>query len=151
MLEYLRGDIFSSKAEALVNPVNCVGVMGKGLALAFKQRFPSNYQYYRKTCNDGGLKLGQVLTYVRTSPDLPKYLINFPTKGHFRSSSRLQDIESGLVALAAEVSGRQIGSLAVPALGCGLGGLDWAQVRPQIEAYLAPLSDCQIWVFEPGV
>lgn len=130
MIFFDGGDIFESGCDALVNPVNCVGVAGKGLALAFKERFPLAYEAYKADCASGRLRIG-TCTVHETDAASPRYIVNFPTKAHWRDRSRLQDINEGLDSLVNIVKDRQIQSLAVPALGCGLGGLGWKEaVRP---------------------
>ncbi|MFI7608743.1 macro domain-containing protein [Micromonospora sp. NPDC049366] len=131
----VTGDLFAADVDALVNPVNCVGVMGKGLALQFKQRFPASYAVYRHACGQGEMAPGRVQV-VLARKGRHRYVINFPTKRHWREPSRLEDVEAGLQDLADKVRGLRIGSIAVPALGCGLGGLEWSIVRPRIEQVL---------------
>lgn len=140
--------MFASGAEAIINPVNCVGVMGKGLALAFKQRHPANFRSYKQACAAGELEPGRLLI-VETGQVQPRLIINFPTKRHWRAKSRLDDVETGLRTLKSEVQRLSISSLAIPALGAGLGGLDWADVRAAIERELTGLEDVEITVFEP--
>jgi O-acetyl-ADP-ribose deacetylase (regulator of RNase III) len=145
MIEVTHGNIFTAKVDALVNPVNCVGVMGAGLALAFKSRFPTAFLAYVKACQRGELTPGRIFTFAVDG----KIIFHFPTKQHYRDNSRLGDIDAGLVALAWEIKTCNVRSVAVPALGCGLGGLDWAVVRPRIEAALSPFTDVRVLVFEP--
>ena len=145
MIELVTGDLFETDAEALVNPVNTRGVMGKGLALAFKRAFPANEQAYRAACAAGEVQLGRM--FVFDAGD--RYVINFPTKDHWRSRSRLADIESGLGDLRRVLGELGVASVAVPALGAGLGGLAWDDVRPLIEAALGDLP-VRALVFEPG-
>ena len=149
MITFQRGDIFMDDAEALVNPVNCVGVMGKGLALQFKQRFPENFNQYAQACRQGAVMPGSLNIHEETGSGTPRYLINFPTKRHWRDQSRLEDIREGLQALAREIRGRHIASVAAPALGSGLGGLDWKDVRHEIQQELAGLEGVRITVYEP--
>ncbi|MCC7352946.1 MAG: macro domain-containing protein, partial [Anaerolineae bacterium] len=144
-LLFVRGDLFASRAKTLVNTVNCVGVMGKGVALAFKERYPNMYEEYRRQCEQGEIRPGVLRLYKDTHP----WVLNFPTKRHWRARSRLEDIEAGLRALAGSYRSWEITSLAMPALGCGHGGLDWSDVRPLIERYLGDL-DIAIEVYEPG-
>ena len=151
MIEYTVGDVLSEKTEALVNTVNCVGVMGRGVALQFKKAFPENFKAYAKACKRGEVEPGRMFIYETGQLDYPCYIINFPTKRHWRSKSRIADIESGLAALAEEIGTRQIRSIALPPLGSGLGGLDWAEVRSRIETALGELSaDVRVIVFEPS-
>jgi O-acetyl-ADP-ribose deacetylase (regulator of RNase III) len=136
MLTYLQGDIFQSSAKVLVNPVNTAGVMGKGLALEFKKRYTAMFQEYRTLCENGQFQVGDLWLYK--SPD--KWILNFPTKRHWRDKSRLEDIETGLQRFVAIYQQEAITTIAFPKLGAGLGGLDWeSQVRPLMEGYLAPL------------
>ncbi len=147
-----KGDMFAEPVEALVNTVNCVGVMGKGVALEFKNRWPSNFRAYKSLCDAKGLKPGQMFVFDTNelfSSEGPRYLVNFPTKAHWRSKSKMEYIEDGLDALAAAIRENGITSIAIPPLGCGNGGLDWADVRPLIEAKLSKLDDVDIVLFAP--
>ena len=156
MIEYKTGDIFAEDAEALVNSVNCVGVMGRGIALAFKRRFKDNYAAYRAQCEANEMQPGRVFIHERRKPTLerplPLYIINFPTKRHWRSKSRPEDVEAGLDDLAVQIQRLGIQSVAMPAIASDLGGLPWTWVRKQIDKRLAPLSDhgVDVTVFEPG-
>jgi O-acetyl-ADP-ribose deacetylase (regulator of RNase III) len=149
MIEPTTGNLLEAQAEALVNTVNCVGVMGKGIALQFKQAFPANYNFYRAACDRQEVRLGQMLIYENEQMLGPRYIINFPTKGHWKEKSRLQDIESGLASLVAEIEQRGIHSIAIPPLGAGSGGLNWADVRPIIERAFAPLSEVRVLLYAP--
>jgi O-acetyl-ADP-ribose deacetylase (regulator of RNase III) len=149
MIEFLDVDIFDSNAQALVNPVNCVGVMGSGLAKEFKRRFPECFDSYLERCktNDPIKKLcpGMVQVVEIEKKRVPtKYVINFPTKDHYRAKSKSAFIEAGLEDLVRVVSALKICSLAIPKLGCGLGGLDWQVVKPLMEHKLNPLVDTHI-------
>nr|BDT31134.1 macro domain-containing protein [Myxococcus sp. MH1] len=148
MLERGEGNLLDAKVDALVNAVNTVGVMGKGLALQFKQAFPETFAPYVHACETGALSIGRVHVVRRTSP--PRFIIHFPTKAHWREPSRLEYIRDGLTSLVAVVREQGIGSLALPVLGCGLGGLDWADVKPRVERAFADLPDVRVVVFEPG-
>ena len=150
MLEHKSGDIFDENAEALVNSVNCVGVMGRGIARQFKSAFPENYAAYRAACERGEVRPGRMLVFERTGLDNPRYVVNFPTKRHWRSKSKLADVIAGLKALADEIKQRRIHSIALPALASDLGGLEWSTVRQEIEAALGNLDNVHIIVFEPG-
>lgn len=132
MIEYKTGDVAGEDAEALVNTVNCVGVMGRGVALRFKEAFPDNARAYARACERKEVEPGRMFVFERESLANPRYIINFPTKRHWRGRSRMEDIEAGLAALAEEVRSREIRSIALPPLGSGLGGLDWREVRPRI-------------------
>ena len=147
-IEYTTGDILAADVHALVNPVNCVGVMGKGLALQFKRAYPGNYDAYVAACRRGAVRPGRMFTY-ETGREGPRLIVNFPTKQHWRDSSRIEDIEAGLRGLAWEVATRSIRSLALPAVGCGLGGLDWTEVRERIESTLGGLGAVRVVVYEP--
>jgi O-acetyl-ADP-ribose deacetylase (regulator of RNase III) len=148
MIEVRTGDILTADAEALVNPVNCVGVMGRGLALQFKTAFPDNFEAYAAACARGEVATGRMFTWARNGPGNPRYVINFPTKRHWRAKSRMADIEAGLVALRREIERLGIASIAIPPLGAGLGGLDWSEVRSRIVAMFAALADVRVDLFE---
>jgi O-acetyl-ADP-ribose deacetylase (regulator of RNase III) len=128
MIEALIGDLFESRAQTLVNAVNCVGVMGKGVALEFKRRFPAMFKDYASRCRQKEVRLGE--PYLYRDDETGRLIVNFPTKDHWRSPSRLQDIAAGLDYFVAHVSDWGISSVAMPALGCGHGGLEWSQVGP---------------------
>lgn len=150
MITFRQGNLLRSDAEALVNTVNTVGVMGKGIALQFKTQFSKNYKLYVEACKKGTLRPGQML--VVKDGDLlgEKYIINFPTKEHWRAPSRIEYIEQGLPALKAAIQDHQIKSIAIPPLGCGSGGLDWNVVKPMIVDHLSDL-DVQIFIYEPNI
>ena len=150
MIEFKQGNLLEENAEALVNTVNCVGVMGKGIALQFKQAFPENFRQYEKACRADEVQPGRMFTFPTGSLFYPRYIINFPTKRHWRGKSKIEDIKSGLKALVAEVQQLGISSIAIPPLGCGNGGLDWAKVKPLIESAFAELPDVQVVIFEPS-
>ena len=149
MIRFAKGNIFDSGCAALVNPVNCVGVMGKGLALQFKQRFPANFTSYAKACRAGELVPGRMHLFDTSSPQ-PRCIVNFPTKRHWRDASRLGDVAQGLDALAGVIANNKFRSIAVPPLGCGLGGLPWHDVRQLIDRHLSPLDLVDIVVYGPG-
>ncbi len=150
MTEIKKGDILSADVEALVNSVNCVGISGRGIALQFRQAFPENFKAYQAACKRGEVQPGRMFVFDTGQLTNPRYIINFPTKRHWRGRSRLNDIEAGLEALVHEVRQRHIRSIAIPPLGSGLGGLSWSQVRPRIQATLAALPDVHAIVFEPS-
>src|SRR5208282_2617058 len=150
MIELTQGNILEAEAEALVNTVNCVGFMGMGIALQFKKAYPENFDAYHKACATGEVQPGRMFIFDLHSMLNPKYVINFPTKRDWRAKSRYEDVESGLKALVADVQRLGIGSIAVPPLGCGLGGLDWRKVRPMIEQAFAPLPNVRVLLFEPA-
>ena len=149
MVELTHGDLLKHDAEALVNAVNCVGVMGRGIALQFRQAFPDNFKVYETACRRGEVRPGFMLVFETRRRTNPRYIINFPTKRHWRGKSRMTDIESGLVALVGEIKDRGILTIAVPALGCGLGGLEWSEVRPRVEHAFVMVPDVHVWLFEP--
>lgn len=149
MIEYKTGDILDEDAEALVNTVNCVGIMGRGIALQFKNAFPDNFKAYATACKNDKVQPAQMFVYQTEQLTNPHYIINFPTKRHWRGKSRIEDIEDGLKSLAKEIKKRKIRSIAIPPLGSGLGGLDWKEVRPLIEKVLHKLQNVRIIMFEP--
>lgn len=149
MIEPTQGNLLEADAEALVNTVNCVGVMGKGIALQFKQAFPENFTEYAKVCKEKQMKPGRMLVFETGSMLNPKYIINFPTKRHWKGKSKMEDIDSGLVDLIAQVNRLNIQSIAIPPLGAGLGGLNWSEVKQRIEAAFAELPDVRVLLFEP--
>lgn len=149
-INYIQGDIFQAKTDAIVNTVNCVGVMGKGIALEFKKRWPKNYQEYRILCEKKVLKTGKM--FVFQDNDMFensnfKYLVNFPTKDNWRSKSKLSYIDEGLDDFIIQIKELGIKSIALPTLGCGNGGLEWADVRKLIENKLSGIDDVQFLVF----
>ena len=150
MITYKIGDIFAEDAEALVNCVNCVGIMGRGIALQFKNVFPENFQAYAEACQRKEVQPGQMFVFETGQLTNPSYIINFPTKRHWRGKSRMEDVESGLQALVHEIRVRRIRSIAIPPLGSDLGGLNWGDVRPRIEAELRAIDDLDVVLFEPG-
>ena len=149
MIEYRSGDIVRENTEALINTVNCVGVMGRGIALQFKNAFPENFKAYAAACKAEEVQPGRMFVFETGQLTNPRYIINFPTKRHWRGKSRMEDIESGLKALVDTIRRYNIRSIAVPPLGSGLGGLDWPEVKLRIEAALQPLSDVRIIIYEP--
>jgi O-acetyl-ADP-ribose deacetylase (regulator of RNase III) len=149
MIYKAEGDLLSADVEALVNTVNTVGVMGKGIALQFKQAFPDNYSAYEAACKRGEVQLGKMFVFHRNTLGNPRVIVNFPTKNHWRGKSRLKDIESGLRALIQFVKSEKIRSIAVPPLGCGNGGLDWNDVRPRIEQAFSEVPEVAVRLFDP--
>ena len=148
MIDYATSDIFAHHASAIVNPVNCAGAMGAGLALQFKRRYPACFPPYREACLQRTLRPGSVFIWP-TGLSLPQWIVHFPTKRHWRDPSLLRDIEEGLHDLAFAIRLHRIPSIAVPPLGCGLGGLDWPSVRALIEATLSDLP-CAVTVLRPA-
>lgn len=149
MIRSTTGDITTFEADAIVNAVNCVGVMGRGIALRFKQVFPANFKVYEAACKRGEVQPGKMLVWPTGQLTSPRYIVNFPTKRHWRAQSRIEDIRSGLDALVEEVRRRKLRSIAVPPLGSGLGGLDWAEVRPLIVDAFEGLPDVEVAIFDP--
>ncbi len=149
MIEATQGNLLEADTEALVNAVNCVGVMGKGIALQFKQAFPENFAEYARVCKGKEMKPGRVMVFATGSMLNPKYIINFPTKRHWKDRSRMEDIEAGLVDLIAQVQRLNIQSIAIPPLGAGLGGLNWPDVKRRIEGAFAELPEVRVLLFEP--
>src|SRR5437660_9291858 len=150
MIERARGNLLDAQTDALVNTVNTVGIMGKGVALQFKKAFPGNYKAYRKACAAGLVKLGAMFIHDLGGLQKPRYIINFPTKKHWRAKSRIADIESGLQALVEDVQRLGIRSIALPPLGCGNGGLDWGKVAPLVDRAFAGLPAVHVLMFEPA-
>jgi O-acetyl-ADP-ribose deacetylase (regulator of RNase III) len=144
MIEFVKGDLFKSKAEALVNPVNCVGGMGKGLAKAFKERWPEMDESYRRSCAAGQLQPGSVLLYPHSVPKI----VLFATKGNWRQMSQYVYIHDGLRQMKAELPTWMVSSVAMPAIGCGLGGLSWKIVKGLIETHLRDVPT-KVEVYEP--
>ena len=149
MITYTTGNILTADVEALVNPVNCVGIMGAGLALQFKQSFPGNFNAYAIACKNKEVYLGSVFVFETKQMANLHYIINFPTKNHWRDKSKIEDIEARLITLVAVIRQYNISSIAIPPLGCGLGGLSWAQVKRRIITAMVPLADTQVIIYEP--
>lgn len=150
MITEVTGSIFDADVEVLVNPVNCVGVMGKGLAKQFKEKYSEYYKSYKKACSRGAFELGRVALYsVSFHGDTPWIICSFPTKYHWEDSSTVDSITSGLKDLKSCIEWIHIRSIAIPALGCGLGGLDWKEVKPLIYEILGNLQDIRILLYPP--
>jgi O-acetyl-ADP-ribose deacetylase (regulator of RNase III)/uncharacterized protein YwgA len=149
MIKITEGNLLRAEAEALVNTVNTVGVMGRGIALQFKKAFPDNFQAYQKACDQKQVRIGKMFIWENKGSVRPRYIINFPTKRHWRNKSRLVDIEKGLIDLVEVVRKYHISSIAVPPLGCGLGGLKWPDVRSRIEDAFGPLPDVEVLLYPP--
>lgn len=146
-----HGDLLKQDdVDAIVNTVNCVGVMGKGIALQFKNKWPDNFTRYHAACKAGEVRPGTMHVHDAGAYAQPHFIINFPTKDHWRGNSKLSFIEDGLKDLIAQVQKLGIRSIAIPPLGCGNGGLNWADVKPMIEAAFAALPDVDVRLFEPG-
>jgi O-acetyl-ADP-ribose deacetylase (regulator of RNase III) len=149
MIRNATGNLLQADAEALVNTVNCDGFMGKGIALQFKQAWPENFDAYAKACRAKEVRPGQMFIWETGRMVNPRYIVNFPTKRHWRGKALIEDIQSGLRALIADARRLGIRSIAVPPLGCGNGGLDWQDVRPLIESAFAELPNTQVHLFSP--
>lgn len=150
MIEYKYGDLLEEEAEALVNTVNCVGVMGRGIALQFKKAFPENFKMYTQACKKNEIQPGKMFVFQTKQLTNPRYIINFPTKRHWRGKSHIEDIEVGLKALVDIIQQYNIRSIAIPPLGSGLGGLDWDVVKPCIQSVLQSLVDVHVIIYEPN-
>lgn len=149
MITYRQGNLLDAEVEALVNTVNTVGVMGKGIALMFKERFAQNTALYEQACKAGDVRTGKM--FVTETGELmgPRWIVNFPTKQHWRAKSRLPWIIAGLTDLRRFIEQHQVRSIAIPPLGAGNGGLDWVEVKPQIEQALGGLERVEVVVYEP--
>jgi O-acetyl-ADP-ribose deacetylase (regulator of RNase III) len=150
MIRTERGNLLRADAEVLVNTVNCVGIMGKGIALQFKQAYPENFRAYEAACRTGEVQLGKMFIHETGTLTNPRYIFNFPTKKHWKARSRLKDIESGLQDLVVQIRKLDIKTIAVPPLGCGNGGLDWTKVRPLIVSALQDVLDVDVMLYEPA-
>lgn len=150
MISYTTGNLLDAEVEALVNTVNTVGVMGKGIALMFKERFPANMTAYAQACKAGEVKTGRM--FVTETGELmgPRWIVNFPTKQHWRAKSQLQWVIDGLADLRRFIEMNQVRSIAIPPLGAGNGGLKWADVKPHIEQALGDLDGVDIVIYEPS-
>lgn len=149
MITYKTSDLIAEDVEALVNTVNCVGVMGRGIALQFKKTFPDNFTAYAEACKQGEVVPGKMFIYDTFALTNPRYIVNFPTKRHWKGKSRIEDVETGLNALISEIKERGIRSIAIPPLGSGLGGLSWIDVKPLIEYAVQDVEDLEVVIFEP--
>lgn len=149
MISFTQGNLLEANTEALINTVNTVGVMGKGIALMFKEAFPENFKAYEEACKRKDVRVGQMFVTERRQLMGPKWIINFPTKKHWRHPSKLDWIEEGLEDLKRVIIENGVRSVAVPPLGSGNGGLEWGAVRSLIEQALGSLPDVDVIVFEP--
>jgi O-acetyl-ADP-ribose deacetylase (regulator of RNase III) len=149
MIIFNKGNLLEAEVEALVNTVNTVGVMGKGIALMFKERFANNNRAYEEACKRGEVRVGRMFVTATNELSGPRWIVNFPTKQHWRQPSQMEWIREGLADLERVLREKRIGSVALPPLGCGNGGLDWDEVRPLIEAFSANLPDVRVFAFEP--
>lgn len=147
MMVYKKGNLFDEDVEAIVNAVNCVGVMGAGIALQFKRRFLDNFEAYAAACGRGELVLGKNFVYKTAD----QYIINFPTKDHWRDPSYMKDLDMGLIDLVKVIKEKGIKSIAIPALGCGLGGLEWSEVKARFDDAFSEFGDgLRVVIFEPN-
>lgn len=149
MIELGKGNLLKADVEAIVNTVNCVGIMGKGIALQFKQAYPENFKAYAKACRAGDVRPGKMFIVATNKTQNPRFIVNFPTKRHWKGNSKIEDIKSGLDALIQDVRALGITSIALPPLGCGHGGLSWSDVKPLIEEAFAALPAVQVLMYEP--
>jgi O-acetyl-ADP-ribose deacetylase (regulator of RNase III) len=149
MIRYTQGNLLDAQSEALVNTVNEIGVMGKGLALMFRETYPENARIYEAAARRGEVHVGRMLVTANSTLLGPRWIIHFPTKKHWRNPSRSEWIRDGLHDLVRAVRENHIKSIAVPPLGCGAGGLEWSQVRREIDGTMAELEDVEVLVFEP--
>lgn len=149
MIRYTKGNLLEAQTQALINTVNTVGVMGKGIALQFKEAFPNNFKLYLDACKSKWLQPGRLLVVKEKTLLGDRIIINFPTKTEWYQKSKYEYIEAGLQSLAIELQKGEIKSIAIPPLGCGNGGLQWSKVRALIEIFLSPFSEIEINVYEP--
>jgi len=149
MIKFTTGNLLVANAEALVNSVNTVGIMGKGIALMFKETFPENFKLYEAACKLGEVRVGHMFVTERNLLGGPKWIINFPTKENWRNPSKMTWIEEGLADLIRIIEEKKIHSIALPPLGSGNGGLDWQEVRSKIESAFANVSNVEVIVYEP--
>ncbi|HTD68761.1 MAG TPA: macro domain-containing protein [Candidatus Limnocylindria bacterium] len=150
-MKFTQGNLLEAHVDAVVNTVNTVGVMGKGIALMFKDKYPENFKAYEVACKAGEVQVGKMFVTAGVELGGPRWIINFPTKKQWRQPTKLEWVRDGLVALKDVIREKQIKSIAIPPLGCGNGGLDWAVVRPLIEKALGDLKDVEVVVYEPTV
>ncbi|WP_311746875.1 macro domain-containing protein [Proteus terrae] len=149
MIELTRGNLLHADTEAIVNAVNCVGVMGRGIALQFKKAWPDNFKAYALACKNKELAPGVMFIYEIQKTTYPRFIVNFPTKRHWRNASCIEDIEAGLITLVDEIKQRNIKSIAIPPLGAGLGGLEWSVVYEKIKSAMEPLADVHVLIYAP--
>lgn len=149
MIEFRKDEILNANSEAIVNTVNTVGIMGKGIALEIKEKYPQNYQLYKKACDRNEVVIGKMFTTFTNTLENPKYIINFPTKKHWRFPSEISYIKEGLEDLKNVILSLKIKSIAIPPLGCGNGKLDWNIIKPIIVNSLKNIPDLDIFIYEP--
>lgn len=151
MLTYRDGNLFEDTADAIVNPINCMGVMGAGLALLYKQAYPANYDAYRARCLRREVKVGEMFVFKFKDRPNPRYIVNFPTKIHWRDGSKLDYIQVGLADLVRVVHAYELKSVALPRIGCGLGQLSWPVVNSLIKEYAEGLQNVDIRIYGEDV
>ena len=149
VITYTQGNLLEANVEALVNTVNTVGVMGKGIALMFKERFPKNMTEYVKACKDKKVNTGKMFVTQNDELSEPRWIVNFPTKQHWRDKSKIEWISEGLVDLRKFLETNKVKSIAISALGAGLGGLTWSEVKFEIEKVLSGIKSTEVIVYEP--
>lgn len=149
MIRSATGDILKADVDAVINTVNTVGVMGKGLALQFKRRYPENFKLYKRACDAGDVTIGRMFVTETHEITGPRWIINFPTKKHWRADSEVEYIRDGLEDLVRVIRDNNIRSVAVPPLGSGNGGLNWSQVRPLVESALSVVTNLRVEIFDP--
>lgn len=149
MIKFVQGNLFDAPVDALVNTVNTVGIMGKGIALMFKEAFPGNFRAYEAACKAKDVRVGRMFVTENATFKGPRWIINFPTKEHWRQPSRIEWIETGLKDLRNFIEAKEIRSIALPPLGAGNGGLDWKEVKQEIIQTLSDLQNVDVWVYEP--
>ena len=149
MIKYAKGNLLAADVEAVVNTVNTVGIMGKGIALMFKERFPRNFEYYTRACEVGGVRVGKMFVTENEEFFGPRWIINFPTKTHWRVKTKIEWVTEGLEDLVRVIRGKNIRSIAIPPLGCGNGGLHWDVVRPLVLSAFEALEDVDVIIYEP--
>lgn len=147
-MKEVQGDILFAEVDAVVNPVNCKGVMGAGLALQFKQTYIENFNLYKWICDRGEMRIGECLIFNRGEGKAPRYIVNFPTKDHWMDDSQLSFISDGLVDLARRAKRLKLNSIAIPQLGCGLGRLKWNKVKPLIEQHLGGIEGLEVLLYK---
>jgi O-acetyl-ADP-ribose deacetylase (regulator of RNase III) len=149
-MKYVTGNLLAAPTQALVNTVNTVGVMGKGIALQFKERFPANFKIYERACKAGEVRIGKMLVVKENTLEGEKIIINFPTKTEWFKKSQYSYISEGLEDLVRVIKEYQISSIAIPPLGCGNGGLKWEKVKKLMDAHLSALTDVEILIYQPN-